>query len=497
MDNKIYVLLMELAKVNPGVSLQLSPIKEREPIFDIGRYLLKVNDLIVEPISDKSRIIDWVRSAETCTTKEQGYDEWFKIGNNANNTFYNIENIVSKDSDILSSLTEKKSQPSKETLPSGTTTRLFSYMSAPSSSDCTITYYGIIQSIRLNQFIKKQQQIYSVCICAPLVKTIMTAMISLRGTGIPIYVVPYIHDYNAGCFEPIILKKKIKIIKEWFRENWLQLFDDIEIIEDLKHIHSTDISDLSKEKIEIYLYYRKNKIQIDTNLRGLIEDICYEYIEALKEGQYDNIDLAKFFKKYNNLDNFINLPKVNLSIYQNEFNNPSLKGYVRGSIAQTPNKDRFNKDILPQLYQKLSTNYGTKMIAFSTKGYMQTEIPSVQTIIPTQIIRVEYTRDTTGAETVHTTDDVYFNRTNYNEYRYNTRIDGDLFERNNIDVCSGLNKLQENIYRGTETIANNKITLPIQADNAFIRNDTDRFDKMIQSTDKVDLIGGMRLVKTM
>lgn len=88
---------------------------------------------------------------------------------------------------------------------------------------------------------------YDVVISSQTLHTIMTALLSLRGSPVVIKVVPYItehvnlfgvvgSDYQNQPVDSSILKRQVKFIKNWLSESFFKWFDDYEFRAYLEYV---------------------------------------------------------------------------------------------------------------------------------------------------------------------------------------------------------------------------------------------------------------------
>lgn len=97
-----------------------------------------------------------------------------------------------------------------------------------------LSYKGLQQAIALNEFMKDKN--YDVIICSALVRTCMTAMLSLLNKpNTVVYVIPFISELHSGvpfdvtndALDSYTLKKNIKVTKTWLKENKIVKETDI------------------------------------------------------------------------------------------------------------------------------------------------------------------------------------------------------------------------------------------------------------------------------
>ena len=141
-----------------------------------------------------------------------------------------------------------------------------------------LSYKGMMQAINLNKFINEQT--YDVIICSAMVRTCMTALLSLMNKpNTVIYVVPFINEVPSGlpidvtntALDTYSLKKNIIAIRKWLYDNKISdnalnnpIFDFSIMNNIMKNTHL----DLTKESPENFFTYVMPEIR---NLRNLIK----------------------------------------------------------------------------------------------------------------------------------------------------------------------------------------------------------------------------------
>ena len=128
-----------------------------------------------------------------------------------------------------------------------------------------LTYMGIQQAVLLNQnFISKQQIIFDKIFCSTLTRAAMTTLFGFRNIDpeLHIYVVPFVNelqnkigtlDYSNYPNISLLMKKKIKLIKDWIEHNYFIYFDDIQVM--------TIFLDIFKNIDEVIAYLNENLLQ--------------------------------------------------------------------------------------------------------------------------------------------------------------------------------------------------------------------------------------------
>lgn len=190
----------------------------------------------------KDITIHWVRHAESCAN--------FKGANFIDENLYPDRTVG------YEKLTDLYINKLKQQRPSKTKKQLIDITSklSPSALKNLVMYHpnlsfiGMQQAILLGSNFVQKQLPYDAVFVSPSLRTIMTALLAFRGTNQTIIVVPFIveHLNLAGKFDyvnaPLAidkLKKYVTFVKEWLEKNWINNFDDIEIMTLLYTISNT------------------------------------------------------------------------------------------------------------------------------------------------------------------------------------------------------------------------------------------------------------------
>lgn len=149
-----------------------------------------------------------------------------------------------------------------------------------------LSYIGIQQAIFLGEKYLKGHN-YNAIFCSPLSRTIMTSMIALRANPhVTIYVTPFISeiqnifsyvdfDNQNTAVASNVLKKRIKFVKSWMEKNWIDNFDDIEIMTDLIHVRDVlegaMYDDLTRGQIgDAFILRAKNMSEVTEEITSVL-----------------------------------------------------------------------------------------------------------------------------------------------------------------------------------------------------------------------------------
>jgi hypothetical protein len=184
-----------------------------------------------------------------------------------------------------------------------------------------LSFIGMQQAILMGMdFFSKEANNYDIYCSSATVRTIMTALMALRGKPTVIYVVPFVTEKTHNLLGtkdmqnmPVhssILKKIVTIIKEWLRDTWISNFDDIELITNLNYLKIN----LTNTKISDIINFHINAILTCKITEKLNPKKCHdEMLLNLKRISYildNNKDIYSSITKkneYNNLVNFFNM----------------------------------------------------------------------------------------------------------------------------------------------------------------------------------------------
>jgi len=173
-----------------------------------------------------------------------------------------------------------------------------------------ITNIGVSQAILLGQHIISNN--YDRCFASPSIRTIMTALLSLRNiaynnTTFKIEINPYLIEENEfmkwyyiavtlfftdrqnAPVGPKNLKQMIKLVKKWLYEEWLLSYDDIEFEETIKN---STMKELQKEYLMLKKIILQAREKYDINLVITAKKLIKEFQEKLKTGSIK--ELQKF-----------------------------------------------------------------------------------------------------------------------------------------------------------------------------------------------------------
>ena len=253
-----------------------------------------------------------------------------------------------------------------------------------------LSYIGMCQAINLgNMYFNKLPQMHNMFITSPLVRTITTALLALRGhSDITIFIIPFINETdhtdfnmtlsaNQDCviankltkpdprnkIKPTydrqnrsvpskILKKKINFIIDWITKNWIQYYDDIELLDNLKILYDkcppniqqliisksfweTTSHTFTRVKPFNWKQWENLKNTLPLNTKSDITQAIVTFIKTYK--------LIK--KKYNS---FPNIDYTKYEQYEREYESTGIDVYES-------NYTEFSKNILPNLINELYT----------------------------------------------------------------------------------------------------------------------------------------------
>lgn len=250
--------------------------------------------------------IDWVRHAESCANY---YTLNTLDTNKKRNTGYKklkrpaSENIsLGADKSIIQNLINKIK---------------YSMLLHP-----VLSFVGMQHAIILGNMLKNQP-IYDYVGTSATVRTIMTALIALRGTTYTIHVIPYVSeklniagrfDYQNSPLDSTKLKRIVVFIKKWMTTNWVSRIDDIAIMTSIAQLIELidnnnelvgykDALKLVMEPIDHSKQdqvYNKKNIILDTlnklknSENSLIREQCAQILEMLTDKYIEgpNVDFT-------------------------------------------------------------------------------------------------------------------------------------------------------------------------------------------------------------
>ena len=286
--------------------------------------------------------IHWVRHAESCSN-------------------YNTDYIIDKPNDLYNSSNTVYKTPLK-------TKEL-----SASSLEPPLSYIGMSQAIMLgNKYFSDKTHIYDCYISSPMVRTITTALLALRGKSVVIYVIPFINETNykkenketivvytnkqKQGVPSIFLKKKIYYIQKLIKKNWFKYYDDIEFLIELQNLYSLFPPDL-QTKINKLFSSKTTQPHKKCNWVSFIK-IIKKYKNTL-----DN-KIHQFIKKYENLMSYNNWPTVDFSKYE-EYE----KIYSHPEVGAS-SYEKFNTVVLPELLKTIQKPHA-KICAFAHGGFIK------------------------------------------------------------------------------------------------------------------------------
>ena len=236
--------------------------------------------------------------------------------------------------------------------------------------ESNLSYIGMNQAINLGKnFINMNYNNYDIILTSAKVRTIMTALLSLRlyniTKPIKIIVVPYMNELSSEAklidndkmntgVESSVLKKQVQYIKIWLKNNWIEYYDDIEIIDDLIKMNENTMNPYYEE-INILLKCKKDKLTNQCKSHNIIDIIKKILVNSFYKTH--NIDfITKYTKIIENIDTFITGCEVDFSFleqYENNFkngietNNPCISNMVyfyTNVVEKICNYCQVNKD---------------------------------------------------------------------------------------------------------------------------------------------------------
>lgn len=398
-----------------------------------------------QPNDDYKITIDWVRHAESCSNLDSnnymdkndypsrtiGYNA-FKNNSRLSVNTASTASILSTNSNtnLNKDFNQKLSKNLFENMK-----ELTSIAKAFSKYHPNLSYIGIQQSILLNMKLRKSPRSYTAVFVSPTVRTIMTAMIALRGLSTKIYVVPFISEHInlAGPFddqntalESSLLKRQITFIKKWFEENWISKFDDICIMMTLRklknilesttntNIHTNNSKDFINQINDIFeckivpsqpqakdSEKSSEKCNNLTKIKTLLDKLQKDF-----SCENEDTDCKKITKIAENLTLMISPSYLRghpicfsmLENYENIANkeNQNNSKYYINQLLRKPDFSKFYTSILPTAVKMntlttssdikiMCVSHGGVMKKFFSQKYSETEAP--KHILNTQIFR--------------------------------------------------------------------------------------------------------------
>lgn len=260
--------------------------------------------------------IDWVRHAESCANLYQGtqMDKNIYPQRPIGYDYYQNRTSDSNDSKI-------QSQP--------ILTKTLNKITASWKYEPNLSYIGMQHAIKLGiDYV--QSESYDVIICSALTRTITTAILANRhNPNLTIYVVPYISeiqnkmqliqaDHQNTGVNSSILKKRVAFIKDWLEKNWIDNFDDIEVMTDLIQIEKSSDQSPIYEKIRKSILCKPKKIiSKENSICSSITSIISELLDhMIQTNQTENFFYKKYSKILPSINNFKRGPIVNFDILE-------------------------------------------------------------------------------------------------------------------------------------------------------------------------------------
>lgn len=267
--------------------------------------------------------IDWVRHAESCANfssnnfvdknlnpnRPTGYDQFYQ------------KDLTKENASIFDNVSRLG----------------FTALTAAFKYHPNLSYIGAQHAILLGtEFIhtrRSNEKIYDMIYVSPSLRTIMTALFALRGSkyNTKIIVVPYIlehlniagrYDYVNSPLHSSKLEKYVEMVKEWLKRNWINNFDDIEVMKLLKIIEfnaeNTPLNNIIIKRIHGLFNCARNKNsndkRCDISIIKQINEICFLTIRDI---------IIEFNKSKNTINvECNNFDKINKTVLEANITNP-------------------------------------------------------------------------------------------------------------------------------------------------------------------------------
>lgn len=287
---------------------------------DCKTIVNKLNKCKTVPMNLNPNVtIDWVRHAESCANFDS-------------NNFMDIDTYAQRPLGYDNYTPNKQHLTTISWWNTITTTKLKSSW----NYEPNLSYIGMQQAIKLRTNYLKGKS-YDIVVCSCSTRTIMTALLACRHNfNATIFVVPYISeiqnivsyigkDYQNTGVSSSVLKQRIAFIKDWLEYNWINNFDDIEIMEDLaaikKFIKSHFNTDPLISQIDELLNNKPRKgivTNFDTSkyVPVSVIDIIKGVIKLFEGAVHEDPFVAKYIPILENCRRFIRGPPVNFSILE-------------------------------------------------------------------------------------------------------------------------------------------------------------------------------------
>ena len=329
-------------------------------IDNVDNYkLINKLNIVCKNIS-KVITIDWVRHGESCANFD-GNSYVDRGDSNRELGYYKMEH---NNKNIINQINDQS---------------LLTKVKAVWMYEPNLSFMGMQHAIMLgHDYINKEiyeHNNYDVIVCSPLTRTIMTAMLALRWQkNAVIYVVPFISEIqnlsslanadfqNTGVGSQT-LKKRINFIKDWMRINWINNFDDLEIMQDLINVKKIlkNNQDIIIE-IDTILNYKPSYGKIEkggyTNKYEGRDSVTVVLGQIISYMHNNNMMNNNFYAKYyphiaNDFESLKRGASVNFSVlenYENIYNNLNNKKVADAEEynPRNPNMIKFYEEILPQ-----------------------------------------------------------------------------------------------------------------------------------------------------
>lgn len=340
--------------------------------------------------------IDWVRHAESCAN-------------------YSSHNFMDKDSDPHRPTGYEKISNPKSVSNSWDFWKRFGFTSLKSAFmyHPNLSFIGTQHAILFGRdYLKSRrpdQKSYDIIFCSPSLRTIMTALFALRGTNTKIIVCPYIleHLNLAGSADRVnppvksdILIQYVDIVKTWLEHNWIDRFDDIEVmglLNDLLEIgHKNHIENIDKV-IDQIKSCGKAKNCVDGMIKT-IRDLCMKMDELLDPSDTNDRQTIKLLFELTDRS-VIRGPEVDFSYIkpfeanETDFNKIDIDKFYKKVMMEFVNNHPEKND-----FKILCFTHGATMRSFFHKRYPAYGEPSAS-LRNTQVYQEKiYLNPTYGTE---------------------------------------------------------------------------------------------------
>lgn len=387
--------------------------------------------------------ISWCRHAESCSNKEansltdkkpKSYQIGLKFNNPEEKNFQKVRRNYTDPDFIKASI---KYHPN-------------------------LSFVGIQHASFLgNNFLNNKEYDF-ICVSAT-VRTVMTALISLRGkNNKEIYVVPFISeklltptgDHQNSPLDSIKLKRMVKFIKDWLQNSFMKYYDDIYFLETLHNIKNI----ANRGKISLKTINSINKI--------LNCKIVHHSIGVEDPNEYNKCYNDKMNKIYEIAEEIININQIpnNIREYMRNFTRGNFFLYIRGpdvnlsilekyegnKIINKTSIGEFYSQIVPEIvsFQQNKEKEDINILCYSHGEFIKEhfkEIYSKLTIKPTLENHKKNLETVMNTEINKNT--IYYNENNENPITFHSveykvyepkkiRSNYGNYEDINIDVCS-------------------------------------------------------------